>query len=118
VPITVKYTWNGDGNLDGKINADDYFLIDSGFLAPPDEPLYRHGDFNFDDRIDADDYFLIDSAFLGQAGTLASPSTRIQLATVRSRAPAADEDGRRIRRDVGEPVFNPARRTRRPAIRR
>jgi hypothetical protein len=29
----IRYTWNGDANLDGVINADDYFMIDSGFIS-------------------------------------------------------------------------------------
>jgi hypothetical protein len=68
--LIFKYTYNGDANLDGRINADDYFRIDSGFLAQPANPSYRDGDFNYDDKVNADDYFLIDSAFLGQGGAL------------------------------------------------
>ena len=64
--VLVKYTYNGDANFDGRINSDDYFRIDSGFLAQPVNPGYRDGDFNYDNRINSDDYFLIDSAFLGQ----------------------------------------------------
>jgi len=68
--ILVKYTWNGDANLDGVVNADDYFLVDSGFLTQA--AGYRNGDLNYDGVVNADDYFLIDSAFLGQTGPLAS----------------------------------------------
>ena len=64
----VKYTWNGDANLDGLVNADDYFLVDSGFLTQIGG--YRNGDFNYDAVVNADDYFLIDSAFLGQKSKL------------------------------------------------
>jgi hypothetical protein len=70
--VLVKYTYNGDANLDGRINADDYFRIDSRFLAQPVNPGYGDGDFNYDDTINADDYFLIDSAFLGQGASLGS----------------------------------------------
>ena len=69
--ITVAHSWNGDANLDGRINADDYFRIDQGFLAQPIEPLFAQGDFNYDETVNADDYFLIDQAFLGQTGPLA-----------------------------------------------
>ncbi|HEX2972886.1 MAG TPA: VCBS repeat-containing protein [Tepidisphaeraceae bacterium] len=31
--ILVKYTWNGDVNLDGKVDLADYFLIDSAFIG-------------------------------------------------------------------------------------
>jgi hypothetical protein len=68
--VLVAYTYNGDANLDGRVNADDYFRIDSGFLDQPQDPTYAEGDFNYDGTINADDYFSIDSAFLGQTGTL------------------------------------------------
>jgi hypothetical protein len=72
--LLVKYTWNGDMNLDGKVDADDYFQIDSGFLRQ--SPVnYQNGDLNYDKKIDADDYFLIDKAFLAQSGTLATTSS-------------------------------------------
>jgi hypothetical protein len=70
--ILVKYTYDGDANLDGRINADDYFRIDSTFLAQPQNPTFEQGNFNYAGRVDADDYFLIDSAFLGQGAPLAS----------------------------------------------
>jgi hypothetical protein len=66
--ILIKYTWNGDVNLDGIVDAADYFLVDSGFLTQ--QGGYRNGDLNYDGTIDAADYFLIDSAFLAQSGTL------------------------------------------------
>ena len=78
--ILIKYTYNGDANLDGRINSDDYFRIDSGFLAQPASPGYRDGDFNYDERINSDDYFLIDSAFLGQTGALAGAVGRTLVA--------------------------------------
>ena len=66
--VIVEYTYAGDANVDGRVNADDYFRIDSTFLEQPAEPTFAEGNFNYDDRINADDYFLIDSAFLGQDG--------------------------------------------------
>jgi len=68
--VLVKYTWNGDANLDGVINADDYFLIDSGYITQ--EGGWYNGDFNYDGVVNADDYFLIDSAFIGQEGLLSA----------------------------------------------
>ena len=70
--VLVKYTYNGDANLDGRVNSDDYFRIDSGFLTQPADPIYAQGDFNYDSLINSDDYFLIDSAFLGQGAALGS----------------------------------------------
>ena len=72
--VVVKYTYNGDANQDGRVNSDDYFRIDSAFLAQPANPTYNQGDFNFDDTVNSDDYFLIDSAFLGQGTPLAAAS--------------------------------------------
>jgi len=72
--ILVRCTWNGDGNLDGVVNADDYYLIDSGYLLQ--EVGWHHGDFNYDGVVNADDYFLIDSAFIGQT-CLFSASNRV-----------------------------------------
>ncbi|MCY2951361.1 MAG: right-handed parallel beta-helix repeat-containing protein [Planctomycetota bacterium] len=68
--ILVKYTWNGDANVDGVVNADDYFLADSGYITQ--KGGWTNGDFNYDGVMNADDYFLIDSAFIGQAGLLSA----------------------------------------------
>ncbi len=74
--ILVKYTWNGDMDMNGKVDADDYFLMDSGFLSGGALKGYRNGDLDYNGTVqrgivDADDYFLIDSAFLGQNQVLA-----------------------------------------------
>jgi len=68
--ILAKCTYSGDANLDGIVNADDYFQIDSGFISQ--KKGWYNGDFNYDDVTNADDYFLIDSAFIGQSTRLAA----------------------------------------------
>jgi hypothetical protein len=68
--VRIKYSYNGDANLDGMINFDDYFRIDSAYLEQPANPAYEQGDFNYDGSINFDDYFLIDSTFLGQGEPL------------------------------------------------
>jgi hypothetical protein len=78
--VLVKHTYDGDANGDGRINADDYFRIDSAFLAQPQNPTYAQGDFNYDRTINADDYFLIDSAFLGQAAPMSAAAAAPQAA--------------------------------------
>ena len=78
--ILITHAWNGDANLDGFVNADDYFRIDQGFLGQPVNPTYNQGDFNYDNVVNADDYFLIDQAFLASPtamGVLASAPTII-----------------------------------------
>ncbi|HEV8293256.1 MAG TPA: hypothetical protein VGP94_15075, partial [Tepidisphaeraceae bacterium] len=67
--VLVKYTYNGDGNLDGIINADDFARIDTGFATHTSG--YRNGDSNYSGGPpNADDYFLIDKAFIDQSSVL------------------------------------------------
>ena len=67
--ILVKWTYNGDGNLDGTLNADDYARIDLGFASHAATDYYS-GDFNYTDTTNSDDFFLIDKAFAGQGAPL------------------------------------------------
>ncbi|MCY2953622.1 MAG: endo-1,4-beta-xylanase [Planctomycetota bacterium] len=93
--VVVKYTWNGDANLDGLVNADDYFLADSGYITQKGD--WYNGDFNYDDTINADDYFLIDSAYIGQSGPLAAskPQSAVSadVVAMKQAAKKADSDG-------------------------
>ncbi len=67
--ILVKYTYEGDANLDGIVNGDDYDLIDNGFNN--DLTGWRNGDFNYDGVVNGDDYTLINNGFNNEgAGTL------------------------------------------------
>jgi hypothetical protein len=60
----------GDLNADGRVNPDDYALLDRN--AARGLTGGANGDFNADGSINAEDYFLIDSAF-GQLGNPLSP---------------------------------------------
>ena len=80
--VLVMYTYTGDANLDGKINADDYFQIDSHYNKLDNaSKSWFNGDFNYDGQISGDDYFLIDNAFaahgtpFGSAPSLAGVSS-------------------------------------------
>jgi hypothetical protein len=67
------YTYNGDANLSGKVDADDYFQIDSHYNKSDNaSKSYFNGDFNYDGKINGDDYMLIDSAFAGQGAPFSS----------------------------------------------
>src|SRR4030095_14775831 len=66
--IRVQYAYNGDVNLDGRVNIDDYFLVDLG--AANRGGNYQSGDLNQNGVVDGDDYFLIDAAFLGQGAPM------------------------------------------------
>jgi hypothetical protein len=90
--ILVKYTWTGDANLDGIINADDYANLDlgaAGLLVG-----WVGGDFNFDGLINADDFAAIDIGAAAQSGPLAviAPTERVQSADRSTSAAAQDSD--------------------------
>jgi hypothetical protein len=55
------YTWGGDANMDGKINIDDYGLIDSHVGQSGTAFGWHNGDFNYDGKINIDDYGIIDA---------------------------------------------------------
>jgi hypothetical protein len=57
--VTVKFTYGGDANLDGKINVDDYGRIDFNVNLPGASGWFN-GDFNYDGKINVDDYGIID----------------------------------------------------------
>jgi hypothetical protein len=58
----------GDTNYDGKINADDFALIDRGFAKQPASMAWSDGNFNGDQVIDSQDYLIIDTAYGQQVG--------------------------------------------------
>ena len=65
--ILIMYTWGGDADLDGDLDGDDYFYIDSNILANQsgaNNASFHNGDFDYDGDIDGDDYFIIDSNIL------------------------------------------------------
>jgi hypothetical protein len=73
--VLVMYTYTGDANLDGKVNADDYFQIDSHINKFANSAKsWFNGDFNYDGQINGDDYFLIDNAYAGQGAPFSSGS--------------------------------------------
>jgi hypothetical protein len=61
----AMYTWAGDANLDGTIDAGDYGIIDN-FVQVPNADSYGNGDFNYDGFIDAGDYGIIDNNIQAQ----------------------------------------------------
>jgi autotransporter-associated beta strand protein len=54
------YTYAGDLNFDGLVDAADYGVIDN-FVQFPGTDGYANGDFNYDGIIDAGDYGIIDN---------------------------------------------------------
>jgi hypothetical protein len=76
--VLVKYTLNGDCNLDGRINFDDYWQMNQGFLSHGTKTGYRWGDINYDGRVNFDDYWLLNQAFLKQ-GSVAMPNPALAM---------------------------------------
>ncbi|WP_428937290.1 aspartyl protease family protein [Fontivita pretiosa] len=68
--VLVKYTYFGDADLSGSIDATDYSLIDNGYVNSLSG--WINGDFDYSGVIDATDYALIDNAYVNQAGPLAA----------------------------------------------
>jgi hypothetical protein len=74
--VIVRYTWNGDYNLDGVVDGLDYSVVDN-FLdqltGGPGVQGFTMGDGNFDGIVDATDYGFIDANF-GKGGPLGGGS--------------------------------------------
>jgi hypothetical protein len=58
----AMYTYAGDVNFDGLVDASDYGIIDNYFQFPGTDG-YANGDFNYDGVIDAGDYGIIDNTY-------------------------------------------------------
>jgi hypothetical protein len=63
--VIAMYTYAGDANLDGRIDAGDYGIIDN-FVQVANASGYGNGDFNYDGFIDAGDYGIIDNNIQSQ----------------------------------------------------
>ncbi len=90
--VIVKYALNGDSDLNGQIDADDYFRMDVAYRLQADGQHggYRNGEVDYRSGISADDFYLIDQAFVRQPPAPALMSA----ARASSPGPAADVLGR------------------------
>ncbi len=68
--VLVKYTYIGDGNLDGLVSFDDYVGMDNAFFGLIPNLGWATGDINFDGVINFDDYTVVDQAFFFQGAPL------------------------------------------------
>jgi hypothetical protein len=75
--VLVMFTYGGDANLDGKINIDDYGLIDAHVGQSGSAFGWHNGDFNYDGKINIDDYGIIDANIGAQTGTLGAASSEV-----------------------------------------
>ncbi len=60
----LRFTYYGDANVDGVVDATDYAFTDAGFSGGG--MSWVLGDYNYDFTVDATDYAFIDAGFSGQ----------------------------------------------------
>jgi hypothetical protein len=68
--VLLKFTYTGDGNLDGAITFDDYSVMDAAFFGLLLNLGWATGDINNDGVITFDDYSIVDQAFFFQLAPL------------------------------------------------
>jgi hypothetical protein len=68
--VLLKFTYTGDGDLDGDIDFEDYAAMDSAFFALIQNMGWATGDVDMDGDIDFDDYSIVDQAFFFQGNPL------------------------------------------------
>ena len=80
--VLVKYTYIGDGNLNGVVSFDDYVGMDNAFFGLIPVLGWATGDVNFDNVINFDDYSRVDQAFFFQGAPLSDdePSAEFSVA--------------------------------------
>jgi hypothetical protein len=79
--VLVRFTYDGDLNLDGLIDAQDYGVIDN-WVQFPGAGGYANGDINYDGVIDAQDYGIIDNNIQVQGAPLPLNTAPESLVTV------------------------------------
>src|SRR5207245_8219050 len=83
--ILIKYTYDGDSDWGGDVDADGYGRMDGGFAQrnnPGFVPSYRTGDFDYSGSINSDDFFVIDRAYSTQGSALGGSESRAAASAV------------------------------------
>jgi autotransporter-associated beta strand protein len=68
--LLVKYTLNGDANLDGFVTADDYTFWVNGYLSNGTRGGWLYGDFDYSGSVTTNDYTLWVNSYLAGGGQL------------------------------------------------
>lgn len=82
--ILIRYTFRGDANVDGKVNALDFNALAAGFGSGT---VWEQGDFDYDGTVGSSDFTLLSQNFNKQVlaapelGTLVPEPSTIALAT-------------------------------------
>jgi hypothetical protein len=81
----VMYTYAGDLNFDGRVDAQDYGIIDN-WVQFPGTSGYANGDINYDGVIDAADYGIIDNTIQLQGAPIPSGTGAVAMGMAGVRA--------------------------------
>jgi hypothetical protein len=73
--VIVKFALYGDVDLNGSVDADDYFQIDRNARAG--SKGYSGGDVDYSGSVDADDLFLVDQTFASGASIADAGITKL-----------------------------------------
>jgi autotransporter-associated beta strand protein len=91
--VVVKYTYVGDGSLDGKVDlGNDFSLFLEGYLKPSlltDSNSWALGDYNYDGVVNNTDFGLFIDGFKGQGGSLGDLAGVIESSSLLSGAQKA-----------------------------
>jgi hypothetical protein len=82
----VRYTLNGDANLDGKVNALDFNALATSFGVNAGASVWNGGDFNYDGNVDTTDFTALAQNF-NQVLPSAPPAPPIGSASLGSLVP-------------------------------
>ncbi len=73
--LTVRYTWFGDSNLDGVVNALDFNALASNFGVNNGNQTWQNGDFNYDGSVSTQDFMMLSQSFNSVASAAGQPSS-------------------------------------------
>ena len=77
----MRYTWSGDANLDGLVNALDFNALASNFGGASGK-FWHQGDFNYDSKTDLTDFTYLASNFNQILPTAAAPQLAAMFSTI------------------------------------
>jgi hypothetical protein len=60
--VLLSYTYYGDANLDGAVDAHDLTILHASLQSPPSKPGWQDGDFNYDGIVNGADLALYQAA--------------------------------------------------------